>query len=102
MTSTAFEASVRSKARGSWNPHEVLPNDLDFLVLLSSSGSIIGNRGQGNYNVDNTFQDALAYYRRFRGLRGTSLDLGHMLDVGVIAERMDDLFAGSLRAAFGN
>ncbi|KAJ5184528.1 Acyl transferase/acyl hydrolase/lysophospholipase [Penicillium cf. griseofulvum] len=102
ITSTAFEASVRAKARGSWNLHEVLPKDLDFFILLSSCAGIIGNRGQGNYNVGNTFQDALAHYRRSQGLSGTSLDLGRMLDVGVIAERKDSLFTASLRAALGN
>jgi acyl carrier protein len=102
MTSTAFEASVRAKARGSWNLHEVLPKDLDFFILLSSCAGVIGNRGQGNYNVGNTFQDALAHYRRSRGLSGTSLDLGRVLDAGVIAERKDNLFTTSLRAALGN
>ncbi|KXG50576.1 Acyl transferase/acyl hydrolase/lysophospholipase [Penicillium griseofulvum] len=102
MTSTAFEASVRAKARGSWNLHEVLPKDLDFFILLSSCAGVLGNRGQGNYNVGNTFQDALAHYRQSRGLSGTSLDLGRMLDAGVIAERKDNLFTASLRSAFGN
>ena len=102
MTSTAFKASVRSKAHGSWNLHKVLPNYLDFFIPPASSSGIVGNRGQGNYNVGSTFQDALSYCRRSRGLRGTSLDLGHMRDVGVSAEPTDDLFAGSLGAAFGN
>ncbi|KAJ5385626.1 Acyl transferase/acyl hydrolase/lysophospholipase [Penicillium concentricum] len=102
MISTVFEASVRTKARGSWNLHVVLPNDLDFFILLSSCGGVIGNRGQGNYNAGNTCQDALAHYRRSRGLSGTSLDLGHMLDIGVIAERPDDLFKTSLPSALGN
>ncbi|KAJ5035671.1 hypothetical protein NUH16_003528 [Penicillium rubens] len=101
MTSTAFEVSVRAKTRRSWNLHEVLPTDLDFFNLLASTRGIIGKPGQGNYNIGNTFQDALAYSRS-RGLGGTSFDLGHTLDVGVIAERTDNLFAGSLRAAFEN
>ncbi|KAJ6133656.1 hypothetical protein N7471_008871 [Penicillium samsonianum] len=79
-----IDTSVRSKARGSWNLHEVLPNDLDFSTLPSSCG------------------DALAHYRRSRDLSGTSLDLGHMLDIGVIAERTDNLSTAPLRAAFGN
>ncbi|OQE46634.1 hypothetical protein PENCOP_c001G00206 [Penicillium coprophilum] len=102
MTSTLFEASVRTKARGSWNLHEVLPKNLDFFILLSSCSGVVGNRGQGNYNAGNTFQDALAHYRRSQGLSGISLNLGHMLDIGVIAERTDNLFTTSLRAALGN
>ncbi|KAJ5833984.1 Acyl transferase/acyl hydrolase/lysophospholipase [Penicillium robsamsonii] len=50
MTSIFFEASIRTKERGSWNLYEMLPRDLDFSLFLSSCAGVIGNRGQGNYN----------------------------------------------------
>ena len=52
---------------------------LDFFVLLSSISSVLGFYGQVNYVAANYFQDALAQYRRQRGLpaqRSTSASWG--------------------------
>ncbi|KAH7041155.1 LOW QUALITY PROTEIN: uncharacterized protein B0I36DRAFT_391961 [Microdochium trichocladiopsis] len=78
--------SVRPKVQGSWNLHEQLPPNLDFFILLSSISGVSGNPGQANYAAGNTFMDSLASFRRGRGQAGLSLDLGLMLDVGVVAE----------------
>lgn len=81
-----FIAALKPKVQGSWNLHEVLPQDMDFFVMLSSMCGIIGNRGQSNYAAGNTYQDALAHYRLAKGLPAASLDLGSILSVGFIAE----------------
>jgi len=86
MTHAQFTAAVTPKVHGSWNLHEVLPHDMQFFIMLSSACGIIGNRGQANYAAGNTYQDALAYHRRSKGLPATALDLGAMLSVGYIAE----------------
>lgn len=49
MTHSQYMAAVRPKVQGSWNLHKLLPDDLDFFVMLSSSAGIAGSRGQGNY-----------------------------------------------------
>ena len=78
---------VRCKTVGSWNLHTILPKSLDFFVLLSSASGIAGLRGQANYNAGNVYEDALARYRVARGYKAVSLDLGAMVDDGLLAER---------------
>ncbi|KAG8157399.1 hypothetical protein KVR01_012783 [Diaporthe batatas] len=87
MTHTQWEQSLRPKVRGSWNLHKVLPQDIDFFVMLSSFSGIFGNRGQANYAAGCTFQDELARFRHRQGLKAASIDLGAMADVGVLAEK---------------
>ncbi|EAW08895.1 type I polyketide synthase [Aspergillus clavatus NRRL 1] len=89
MTAEKFHAAIRPKVQGSWNLHELLPHDLDFFTMLSSSAGIIGSRGQGNYAAGNTYQDALAAYRRGQGLAASTIDLGVILDVGYVAENAE-------------
>lgn len=65
-----WRAAMEPKVHGTWNIHEVFGNSLDFFVLLSSSGGVIGSFSQGNYCAGNTFQDAFARYRAGFGLPG--------------------------------
>jgi len=65
-----WQTAVDPKVRGTWNIHEVFGDSLDFFVLLSSSGGVIGSFSQGNYCAGNTFQDAFARYRSGLGLPG--------------------------------
>lgn len=77
---------TKPKVKGSLNLHEALPEDLEFFLMLSSVGGIMGSRSQANYSAGNTFQDALAKHRASKGLRAASLDLGPVLSVGFVAE----------------
>ncbi|RYP52695.1 hypothetical protein DL768_002202 [Monosporascus sp. mg162] len=86
MTRQQFFAATRPKVQGSWYLHKHLPADMDFFILLSSSVGIAGSRGQGNYSAGNAYEDALAHYRRSRGLAACSIDLGMVLGVGFLAE----------------
>ncbi|KAG4428433.1 hypothetical protein IFR05_016086 [Cadophora sp. M221] len=86
MTHTQWEESIKPKIHGSWALHKLLPEDMDFFVMLSSISGVFGNRSQANYAAGNTFQDALAEYRINRGLPAVSVDLGLMLDIGMVAE----------------
>ena len=82
-----YDTVVRSKVSGTWNFHEVLgKTPLDFFIVLSSVAGIVGNRGQAAYAAANTFLDAFAQFRRRNGLKGTSLDLTAVSDVGYLAE----------------
>ncbi len=86
MSHDDFNAALRPKIEGSWNLHANLPHNLDFFVLLSSVGGLVGTRGQCNYAAGCTYQDALARHRLVRGLPAVSLDLGMVLEVGYVAE----------------
>ncbi|MCJ1395325.1 hypothetical protein MMC18_008209 [Xylographa bjoerkii] len=87
MSYQEWTECIRPKVDGSWNLHTLLPQDLDFFIILSSFAGIFGNRTQSNYAAAGAFEDALAHYRRDRGLRAVTIDLGIMQDVGVIAEQ---------------
>ena len=85
MTYQQWTESTRPKVQGSWNLHQHLPK-VDFFITLSSFAAIFGNRGQANYSAAGAYEDALAYYRRAHGQHATTLDLGIMRDIGVLAE----------------
>ncbi|KAJ0424608.1 hypothetical protein BJY00DRAFT_326526 [Aspergillus carlsbadensis] len=86
MTHDAFTTSTRPKVLGSWNLHALLPRGMDFFILLSSVGGILGAPSQANYCAGNTYLDALARYRMSLGERAVSIDLGMMVSAGVVAE----------------
>jgi acyl carrier protein len=86
MTRAQWETTIRSKVQTSWNLHNLLSNDLDFFILLSSASGVIGNAGQSNYAAGCTFQDSLSRFRTFHGQKAISIDLGPMRSVGVVAE----------------
>ena len=87
MSPDAFRKATRPKVDGSWNLHKLLPRDMDFFILLSSSTGIIGYRGQANYASGNTYQDALARHRISHGEKAVSLNLGMLASSGYVAER---------------
>ncbi len=88
MTVEDWQAVVAPKVQGSWNLHTSLPQDMDFFIMLASFVGITGNRGQANYAAANAYQDALALHRRARGLPATSIDLGWMHGIGVVADKV--------------
>lgn len=85
MTLSDYEAAVRPKVQGSWNLHKLLPDNLDFFIMLSSISGFGGNATQANYAAGGTFQDALARHRAAAGQAAVSLDLGMIKGVGVLA-----------------
>ena len=79
MTGEEWERALRVKIDSSWLLHELtLEDDLDIFLLFSSIASVLGNRGQGGYNVGNAFLNALAIWRRKQGLIGVAIALGAM------------------------
>jgi acyl carrier protein len=89
MKVDGYMQALHAKVQGTWNLHDLLPQDLDFFVMLSSISGIIGNVSQANYAAANTFLDAMAEYRNCRGMAATTLDLGVITGVGHLAENRE-------------
>ncbi|KAF2177009.1 putative polyketide synthase [Zopfia rhizophila CBS 207.26] len=98
MSHAQYMAAVRPKVQGTWNLHQLLPQDLDFFVMLSSSASIVSSRAQSNYAAGNAFQDALAFYRRARGQQACAIDLGIILGVGFLEENNSSTVTANIKS----
>lgn len=81
-----WRASLAPKLDGSWNLHQLLPQNLDFFIMFSSSTGIMGSFGQSNYTAGNTYQDALAAHRVRHGQRAVSIAFSMVTGVGWVAE----------------
>ncbi len=81
-----FAKVMAPKVEGSWNLHRLTRDQpVDFFVLFSSSASLLGSSGQGNYAAANTFMDALAHYRRAQGMHALSINWGPWAEAGMAA-----------------
>ena len=92
MTYEEWTLPLQSKVQGTWNVHKYFGHErpLDFMVFCSSVSGTFGNPSQAQYAAGNTYQDALAHYRRAQGLKVVSVNLGIMRDIGVYAEKGSD------------
>ncbi len=102
MTLTKYYQALDPKIRGSQNLHDLFqqsPSQLDFFVMLSSLGGILGNASQSNYAAGNTFQDALAHHRASQGLPALAIDIGQVVDVGWVAQNPHVISRGVLAMA---
>jgi acyl carrier protein len=73
----AFDTVFRPKVTGAWLLHRLLQREpLDFFVLFSSAGAMLGQPGQGNYAAANAFLDALAHHRHAQGQPALSINWG--------------------------
>lgn len=88
MTYQSWTSAIQPKVAGSWNLVKAMSDSPDspFFIFLASSAGIIGNRGQANYAAGNSFQDALAHYCRLQGKHAVSIDLGPVLEAGMLTK----------------
>jgi myxalamid-type polyketide synthase MxaE and MxaD len=83
LDATALNAVLRPKVMGGWLLHRLLQDHpLDFFVLFSSAGAVLGQPGQGNYAAANAFLDVLAHHRQAQGQPALSIDWGAWAGAG--------------------
>ena len=83
LDAAAFQKVLRPKVVGGWLLHRLLQDaPLDFFVLFSSAGSLLGQAGQGNYAAANSFLDALAHHRKAQGQAALSVNWGAWTALG--------------------
>jgi myxalamid-type polyketide synthase MxaB len=93
-----FATVLSPKVQGSWNLHVLTSHlPLDFFVMFSSTASVLGSAGQGNYAAANSFMDILAHARRLQGLPAVSINWAGWSEIG-LAARQNNLERG---LAFG-
>ena len=91
-----FALVMAPKVEGAWALHELTEDlGLDFFVMFSSAASLLGAPGQANHAAANSFLDALAHYRRYRGLPAVSINWGPWRDIGAASgERASSHLSG--------
>lgn len=89
MAYEQWTVPLRPKIQGTWNIHQYFDESrpLDFFVICSSTSGIHGYPSQSQYAAGNTYQDALAAYRRARGLKAIAVNLTIIREVGILAEQ---------------
>lgn len=86
MEAHVMNNTLKPKVDGTKYLNEIFSEDtLDFFVLFSSLGSVVGNGGQSNYHAANLFMSSLATQRRRKGLAASVINIGMVVDVGYIA-----------------
>jgi acyl carrier protein len=86
MDWSRFGSVLAPKLVGGWNLHIHTRQDaLEQFVLFASGASILGPIGLANHAAANAALDALAHYRRARGLPALSLDWGWWSETGAVA-----------------
>lgn len=79
-----IERAMHAKVDGAWTLHRLTQvAALDHFVLFSSMTAIIGQPGVASYAAANSSLDALARYRRAKGLNAISIQWGPWADLGL-------------------
>jgi amino acid adenylation domain-containing protein/thioester reductase-like protein len=86
MTFDQMNSVLEPKVSGTRYINELFQeNTLDFFILFSSLASVVGNRGQSNYNTANMFMLSTARQRRIQGLAASVLSIGMIIGLGYVS-----------------
>ena len=92
LDESGLNRAMAPKALGAWNLHrQTMGESLDFFLSFSSIVSLLGNPLQANYAAANAFLDALAVYRRARGLPATTINFGVLGGTGWVVRQSAEL-----------
>jgi acyl transferase domain-containing protein/acyl-CoA synthetase (AMP-forming)/AMP-acid ligase II/alpha/beta superfamily hydrolase len=81
---TGLETVLKPKLMGALHLHQLsLEFPVQQFILFSSMASLLGSPGQSNYGAANAALDAIAQYRRQRGLPALSLNWGPWASAGM-------------------
>lgn len=87
MAPESLSEVMAPKVQGALNLHEAFPSStLDFFLLFSSIGQLIGTPGQAAYASSNAFLDALATHRRAQGCNTISIQWTAWRGLGLAAD----------------
>ncbi|KAK2873742.1 putative PKS/NRPS-like protein biosynthetic cluster [Arthroderma sp. PD_2] len=85
MTIDKLQAVLAPKVKGSQHLDELFSEPtLDFFIMFSSLGYVMGSKGQSSYTAANAFMVSLAAQRRKRGLAASVMDFGAIIGIGYI------------------
>lgn len=94
LSAASIEKQLTPKVHGTAHLDEVFQSDhLDFFMCFGSLGTVFGNPGHAIYHAGNAFMLSLVANRKRRGLVGSILNFGMLVDVGYVARA--DRSAGS-------
>ncbi|KAI0459054.1 6-methylsalicylic acid synthase [Xylaria acuta] len=86
-TREAYAQVFSPKIDGALTLHKAFPpGSLDFFVLYSSIGQLVGTEGQAAYASSNAFLDGLATYRRTRGDNAVAFQFTAWLGLGLVRD----------------
>lgn len=85
LTWESFNRQLAPKVDGTMLLDELFyTTDLDFFIMFTSLGNVIGNSGQGSYVAANQFMTALAAQRKKRGLAGSAIAISSLRGIGYV------------------
>ncbi|KAL6818844.1 6-methylsalicylic acid synthase MsaS [Trichoderma sp. SZMC 28013] len=96
-TRDSFARVLAPKVSGALALHNAFPpGSLDFFVMFSSIGQLVGTVGQASYGSSNAFLDAMATYRRAQGDNAVAFQFTALRGLGMATST--DLLMTELRS----
>ncbi|WEV29016.1 SDR family NAD(P)-dependent oxidoreductase [Streptomyces sp. 71268] len=100
LTPQHTHTTLQPKTHTAWHLHQLTQHTpLDFFILFSAAGGVLGSAGQANYAAANGYLDALADFRRGAGLPAVSMAWGLWEEVSEMTGGLGEEGLARLRRA---